>query len=115
MNIESVMKAKELMEAQKKAKEATALALTLECESQFAECRAVLKELQPQLKMNRLEIGGNGFSYRPHETLSHYVAYAITPCDGKIAYRISHGFADSKYLTKEEFFDEVTKLLASYL
>ena len=116
MNIESVLKAKELIDAQKKAKEANALALQIECESQFAECRAVLNELAPKLKMNNLKVGGNGFSYQAHATLSDTTSYVITIHNGGVAYYRRHSKVDTIYFeSKEKFFNEITKLLASNL
>jgi predicted RNase H-like nuclease (RuvC/YqgF family) len=113
MNIESVLKAKELLDAQKKAKEANWVALQIECELQFEECRAVLNELKPQLKMKDLKIGGNGFSYRPHETLSQTTSYAVTIHNGEVAYCRKQ--SDACYLSKEKFFNEITETLAFYL
>jgi hypothetical protein len=113
MNIESVLKAKELLDARRKAKEANWLALQLECELQFEECRAVLNELKPQLKMNDLKIGGNGFSYRPHATLSQTTSYVVTIHNGEVAY--CRRQSDACYLSKEKFFNEITETLAFYL
>ena len=116
MNIESVIKAKELMDAQKKAKEANALALQLECELQFEECRAVLNELAPKLKMKNLKVGGNGFSYKPHETLAHFTSYVVTIHNGEVAYCRRHSTTDTYYFpSKEKFFEEITQTLAFYL
>lgn len=116
MNIESVLKAKELLDAQKKAKEANNLALQIECELQFEECRAVLNELKPQLKMKDLKIGSNGFSYRAHESLPQKTSYVITIHNGEVAYCRRHSAAGTIYFpSKQKFFERITLTLASYL
>ena len=116
MNIESVLKAKELLDAQKKATEAKALASLIECELQFEECRAVINELAPKLKMKNLKVGGNGFSYKPHETVPHYVSYVITTHNGEVVYCRQHSTAATRYFdSKEKFFNEITQTLALYL
>ena len=116
MNIETVLKAKELLDAQKKATESSALALQIECELQFEECRAVLNELAPKLKMNNLKVGGNGFSYQAHTTLADTTSYVITIHNGEVAYCRRHSKAETYYFpSKEKFFEEITQKLAFYL
>lgn len=115
MKIQDIYKAKSLLEAQKAALEHKRQAQIKECEFLFSSCYEVLHELVTSLTIE-IYIESRGFSFRPQhgDQIEYYIS---NDGDAVVFRRAVRGYGGTyrEYGTKEEFFDAITKELATYL